>query len=1224
MVIENNAASPPDLKSRGTVHKPRKFVDLLDFSHLDDDTERITDVDDQKTDTLTDRGRGGEANKGLNKEEVQSKKTMVGKDDEGDVFESDYAFHEIEREVKQFEHKFGSRYLQVIGVLVISVAFSILGYYPTTVIPIWGQVAFMFLGAAILMLAGEILINRKGMELYSLGLIFAGMKLMYSSFWSTYNNFDLIEQWVFLIAIICTLGFHYLSAIRYRSSALHASFVLLSWVPLAIVQEMVSADEVVVVLFLGILISNYYQAHRWNEATSILMVPVSVILYLIFNGYQWTLYGFTFLLDPSSAIVFNSLIIFIFISLLFLHFHYKSTTVLTEYLNDRPGTSFSHLFSILLAGSIIAAESFLPSEQTIFLISLVFSGLVIVHFHARGESLSPLLISLSLGLIFSLAVSITTLSPSLTSASSSPSFLTMSSPGDSTLLPAVLLTLVITELALFKYQSGMKFTESVEITVKIIPIVLFAISLAGYFIDNFNMAFLPVSYVLIILGFQLYLSYSYIKNIHIITGEILFLILAGLFGFLTNDGLGYSLVWILITIFFGFIILIRKDGPLASITVILLSCDLLITAHLAQDFILLPAFLNLSIVVLVVRWYTGPYFMHQYFIRISEIGIVMKKHRLLDLYNITMVLSLALAVRSITVFDNAWILYPVTACGFLALGQFQTRGKFLLPTLLMICALFLIFLQSLLLLSYLTIFPVITFLLLFHIRNHTIDHYLQMFLFIAVSFSAIISGLEGAWLYDHFCLSLITRLTIIYSFYIFALLLFLHLSKRYASLLLSGMVALGELAALLVFTFEYQHSIQIYMGILFFIIAYFGLYLVDHAPVEKKRNWERDRSFLLWVCIGLFFFPIIMFNFRDDLLEWESWTIGFIGISILFASDCRKNGFHLQRWTNPSTKFLPTITQYEFLFLIFPTIFCMNYVEEYSLWLFVASFGILWSILVVRKFSNRLQYLIIYGLLMFAPFNILRMVGTNPGQLIGNISDIIPVSLTIIYIFIHAHGDSPIGRFMRRLETVEYSWLVSITVLLLGTLGSSSFGMVVVPLFMLFFSYWRKDVIATPAAYIVLMGVFYLYFSIVDVQDQLVHDGLLLFAIAPIFIALINERLNRAKALTFSFSTLSFMLMFAVPWFSAGGGSFQSAVINNVLWSIFGGLAFSSGFYFDRFYLRFYGTFFLILGIIATAWNTVVLGVEAVVGSLLIFGFMVLMAVYFYNLDSAKRHRRNR
>ena len=104
--------------------------------------------------------------------------------------------------------------------LVISVAFSILGYYPTTIIPIWGQVAFMFLGAGVLMIAGEILITRKEMKLYSLGLIFAGIKLIYSSFWSTYNNFDLISQQVFLVTIICTLGFHYFTAVRYRSSAL--------------------------------------------------------------------------------------------------------------------------------------------------------------------------------------------------------------------------------------------------------------------------------------------------------------------------------------------------------------------------------------------------------------------------------------------------------------------------------------------------------------------------------------------------------------------------------------------------------------------------------------------------------------------------------------------------------------------------------------------------------------------------------------------------------------------------------------------------------------------------------------------------------------------------------------------------------------------------------------------------------------------------------------------
>ena len=1223
--------SDPDLPL--TRRKEDEFVDLLDFSHLEIDERRTLrnravmpgekgeaegkeegeSEDDSGSDHVPGTGVGG---KGRGKREGRGERESRGGRDTDTSRDYGDPFRVVEREVREFEIRFGSRYLQILGVFVISIAFSILGYYPTDSVPLWGQVAFMFLGAAILVLAGEILIERKEMEFYALGLIFAGIKLTYSSFWSLYYNFELIDETYFTGALVLTLALHYTASLRYRSAVLNASFVFLSWLPLVLLKGIYPHDSIILFLFFMILAVDYFQANQRKEPTALMMVPATAAVYLYLNAVERTVYDFSFDLAPDELVLVPLIIGFIVLSLFFLSRNYQSRTLLSEYLNEYPGTTFAHLTSLFLILVVLVCFPFVSPSVELFLLTLTFSGLILVHLHERGEELVLLIIPIISALLLSLA----------------PLAALQSNQG--LLLPTSLCLLVISQLIANRVSEKPPITELHRQIVQGNHIALALIVLVVWIADPEMMEFLPASFLTIGIFTQLMLSYNYIQDEHIVAGELLLLIGAGGYGWASGDNAGYSGMWIVLFLIFSGIVLYRKSGDLAPRLLLILGIDLLITSGLCGEYILLLALMQIGGLFVLSQMYTGKYFLYKLLIPVNDITIGLKKHRILDLFNISLLLALAISVTSITVSGIAWVAFPFTAALYLHGSFVRHRGKLVLPALLLCSGIFLIYLENLLLLVYLTMVPVVFLLITGQSDNRKIDHYLQMILFITVGLSVSVENLEGAWIYHIFEFDRVFRLGLVYLFYLGALASFLLFAKRYSSLLFTGLVAFGELAALLMFTFEYQYSIPLYFGIMFLLMAYLGPVLSRFTPEAHLRTWERDRGLLLGVSALFHFFPIIIFNYRNDLPEFESWIYGIIGLSILLTSDILRNGLYLQRWKGVSDSIFPGITLTELFALLAPVLLCLNYSREYSIWLFLIVFVALIAFLLFRESPSRIQLVSLYGLIFFIPFNFLLFVGRIHDPVFHGISDFVPLGLVLMFLDpyllkdqitssdrIGSGGGMESNGGVQKIipKNPEYTWTFALAILLLGTYGSSHFAMFMIPILMFFFCFGKKDVLVTPAAYVVLMVTFYLYASLVRGDDSLAMNGLLVFSLAPIYIALINEYFYKVRVMTFSFATLSLMLMAGVPWFAAGSGVFQGEVITSVVWTIFGGTAFSFGFYLDRRYLRYFGIALLILSILATAYNTIVLGEEAVAYSLFVLGFIAILASYFYYLRDPKR-----
>ena len=174
--------------------------------------------------------------------------------------------------------------------------------------------------------------------------------------------------------------------------------------------------------------------------------------------------------------------------------------------------------------------------------------------------------------------------------------------------------------------------------------------------------------------------------------------------------------------------------------------------------------------------------------------------------------------------------------------------------------------------------------------------------------------------------------------------------------------------------------------------------------------------------------------------------------------------------------------------------------------------------------------------------------------------------------------------------------------------------MAAVPVMMFLLCCRKRDMLTTPASHVLLMFVLYLFLSVSRGLHDRAMTMLIVMSLVPMFMGLVSELVFREQPMAFSFFTLSFLLMFGVPWFAAAGGSFHAAVVTTVVWTVFGGTCFSAGFSLDRRYLRLMGILFLMAALLVTTYSTAILGWEAVIVSLLTFGAIAIIAAYFYYL----------
>lgn len=191
---------------------------------------------------------------------------------------------------KRLELQIGSRYLQTFSVILVSTAFVILGYYPSSYLPLGLQVLLMFSGSLLLLLFGDHLYNYdKDFQLYAKTLIFGGVKIGYTALWSLHFHYELVSLEFFSILAFIMLVCHYILSFKYHSELLHISAILVCFIFATILHaNALAGDALYLVLLFAIMAGNVILALGRKSPTVALFTSgffyVWILFHQIFSG----------------------------------------------------------------------------------------------------------------------------------------------------------------------------------------------------------------------------------------------------------------------------------------------------------------------------------------------------------------------------------------------------------------------------------------------------------------------------------------------------------------------------------------------------------------------------------------------------------------------------------------------------------------------------------------------------------------------------------------------------------------------------------------------------------------------------------------------------------------------------------------------------------------------------------------------------------------------------
>jgi len=202
---------------------------------------------------------------------------------------------------KRLELKIGSRYLQTFSVILVSTAFVILGYYPSSYLPLGLQVVLMFAGGGLLLLFGDHLYNYdKDFQLYAKTLIFGGVKIGYTALWSLHFHYELVSLEFFSILALIMLVCHYILSFKYHSELLHISGILVCFIFATILHANgLAGDALYLVLLFAIMAGNMVLALGRGSPT--------VALFTSGFFYLWVLLHQSFSRDMVFNLSFESI-----------------------------------------------------------------------------------------------------------------------------------------------------------------------------------------------------------------------------------------------------------------------------------------------------------------------------------------------------------------------------------------------------------------------------------------------------------------------------------------------------------------------------------------------------------------------------------------------------------------------------------------------------------------------------------------------------------------------------------------------------------------------------------------------------------------------------------------------------------------------------------------------------------------------------------------------------
>jgi len=283
----------------------------------------------------------------------------------------------------------GGKWLQIASLIIISLAFFMLGLVRVEHLPLNIQVSLIFISGAILLSLGLYLTPFDKYTLFSRGLLFGGLKVLYSAFLSARFNLDFINSRELLVGWLVLFVIHVVTAYKVRSQLLASSAVVMAVVGIIIATDQaIIGTNTSIILMLALvgfhlMLSDFL---RWGTLAGVTSITAGVwlMLHALEDGISVSIVE---IFPLSGDALVTIAILLTVLGFIVLYRFQDEGTLLGRLFGDIP---FTRAWDLILIGQLLSAASLFlrygftdPGALGLFGWTLV--GVLTLYLILRGE-----------------------------------------------------------------------------------------------------------------------------------------------------------------------------------------------------------------------------------------------------------------------------------------------------------------------------------------------------------------------------------------------------------------------------------------------------------------------------------------------------------------------------------------------------------------------------------------------------------------------------------------------------------------------------------------------------------------------------------------------------------------------------------------------------------------------------------------------------------------------
>jgi len=1083
------------------------------------------------------------------------------------------------RSTASLEIRYGSTYLQSIGVLLLSVTFIVLGLSPSSLLPEWAQVLLIFVASGIMLAFGEHLFRKPGTALFGKGLVFGGIKIVYSGIWSLFFHFELIGLTEFSLVLVLMLISHFALSFRYASELMHSSATLMSMAFLSILFDAdIFGQRQFMVLLMAASTGSLIFAFYRDSPTVMLASGVFTASWLVFHaaGNGMEMFQVAFRPVTREVALDAAATFYVILYTVSTYIYRKRGWLIGMFLEERWPLRFRDLslLATLLSSALIFVVTFSAGAPAVLMMSVAIFMVMNFYFMDRGI-IGPEFFSRP----YAAGV-----------------FCTVIVFGIVMGFPILALAVSLWAVLAVETVHGYRQLEDLLVYLALMStaVVLTAAMLYG-FLDT--VAFSVAATVLV-----LFIAFVAWKRESV--------------DFSTGMNLSV-LVWLAAVFALGSSM--ERIGSSGT-----------------SDALVGPFLAALAFDILVVwRYSLSGYFLNRYMKRVGhEFTDTVLRWKVLSPFNLGLAcagVALVFLVRGLGDWGGV-ILFPVYALSFAGVyfALNERTGRLAMPLLLhLFCFLTAISSPSSLVLLA-TLFSITAAQLAF--SSHRFDTHLVIAILIAAAYLPFFSPAPG--------LSRSAAVPVSWIFFGASAGLYFVFLPRFRYHLVMVVIIIVELFGLYASLQDERYAEEgLFVGLASIYMVYsLSPWRIDRISDSVHFPFIRASVLILFYSsVPLFYFTGAI----DDYTGWYFHMV-FSGVSGLHTFIRRRGRLARWSGStfSPRGSGLHTAMDYSILLSPFPIAMMTISMAMVPYLMIVNVFMAMAFLLYVvaggqiapgsRAMHTRttvdadaFQVILVLASLMMCAQHFLHVVGDVTSEFLSRKPEALALDsaatvLALYYVFAHyiplppmnpmGPGDprSRDGVVDHKGQPEAWDWRFAVSVCLLLVVGSAYVSIILIPLIFFPVSYLKKDLftnlISLMLMVVVLTGMIDLYMS------DLLPALFVFIALAPLFGCLLNESRFLGEPFSYGYATLSTVLMIGTAWLL--GDTFETSVI----WAVFSGFAVSGGFYFEKRYLRFYGFMMMVLAMIKIGYDWITLSVEERALPMVILAVMMIMSSYFYHL----------